>query len=131
MDRHQLPRARSLPNHPDIAYEFIKTLKDCGYRWVLVQEHTVDRPETGTGPDRKHLPHRLVCRNSRGEEATIVTLIKTQGSDTKLVARMQPYYEAKELSPWEFAEERGPTVDWNSSWAHGSRALAVLRWSWL
>ena len=27
--------------------------------------------------------------------------------------------------------ERGQTVDWNSSWAHGSRALAVLRWSWL
>ena len=24
--------------------------------------------------------------------------------------------------------ERGQTVDWNSSWAHGSRALAVLRW---
>ena len=23
------------------------------------------------------------------------------------------------------------TVDWNSSWAHGSRALAALRWSWL
>src|ERR1039457_177730 len=23
------------------------------------------------------------------------------------------------------------TADWNSSWAHGSRALAVLRWSWL
>src|ERR1017187_7260346 len=23
------------------------------------------------------------------------------------------------------------TVDWNSSWAQGSRALAVLRWSWL
>ncbi len=27
--------------------------------------------------------------------------------------------------------EQGSTVDWNSSWAHGSRALAVLRWSWL
>jgi len=27
--------------------------------------------------------------------------------------------------------ERGQTADWNSSWAHGSRALAVLRWSWL
>ena len=22
------------------------------------------------------------------------------------------------------------TVDWNTNWAHGSRALAVLRWSW-
>src|ERR1039458_3949519 len=26
---------------------------------------------------------------------------------------------------------RCQTVDWNLSWAHGSRALAVLRWSWL
>jgi len=26
-------------------------------------------------------------------------LIKTQGSDTKLVGQMQPYYEAKTLSP--------------------------------
>ena len=26
---------------------------------------------------------------------------------------------------------RGQTVDWNSSWAHDSRAFAVLRWSWL
>jgi hypothetical protein len=25
----------------------------------------------------------------------------------------------------------GQTADWNSSWAHGSRALAILRWSWL
>ena len=104
------PAEMALPNHPDTAYEFVKTLKDCGYRWVLVQEHTVERPETGTGPERKHLPHRLVCRNSRGEEATIVALIKTQGSDTKLVAQMQPYYEAKGLSPWELAGKRVPPL---------------------
>ena len=29
------------------SYEFVKTLKDCGYQWVLVQEHTAERPETG------------------------------------------------------------------------------------
>ena len=89
------------------AYEFVKTLRDCGYQWVLVQEHTVERPETGTGPERKHLPHRLVCRNSRGEEATIIAVVKTQGSDTKLVAQMQPYYEAKGLSRWELAGKAG------------------------
>jgi hypothetical protein len=104
------PAEMALPNHPDTAYEFVKTLKDCGYRWVLVQEHTVERPETGAGPERKHLPHRLVCRNSRGEEATIVALIKTQGSDTKLVAQMQPYYEAKGLSRWELAGKRVPPL---------------------
>jgi len=104
------PAEMALPNHPDTAYEFVNTLKDCGYRWVLVQEHTVERPETGTGPERKHLPHRLVCRNSRGEEATIIALIKTQGSDTKLVAQMQPYYEAKGLSHWELAGKRVPPL---------------------
>src|ERR1035438_4637192 len=30
-------------------------------------------------------------------------LVKTQGSDTKLVAQMQPYYEARGLSHWDLA----------------------------
>jgi hypothetical protein len=88
----------ALPNHPDVAYEFVKTLRDCGYEWVLVQEHTVERPDSGHGPEQRHLPHRLVCRNSRGESAEIIAIIKTQGSDTKLVAQMQPWYEARGLS---------------------------------
>ncbi len=94
------PSEMALPNHPDVAYEFIKTLKDCGFTWLLVQEHTVEQPATGAGPERKHIPHRLVCRNSHGESESIVALIKTQGSDTKLVGQMQPYYEAKGLSRW-------------------------------
>ena len=36
------PSEMALPNHPDVAYEFVRTLRDCGYRWVLVQEHTVE-----------------------------------------------------------------------------------------
>jgi hypothetical protein len=104
------PSEMALPNHPDTAYEFVKTLKDCGYQWVLVQEHTVERPENGHGPERKHLPHRLVCRNSRGEEAVIIAILKTQGSDTKLVAQMQPYYEAKGLSRWELAGKQAPPI---------------------
>jgi hypothetical protein len=44
------------------------------------------------------LPHRLVARNSKGETLSITALIKTQGSDTKLVAQMQPFYEAKTLA---------------------------------
>ena len=90
----------ALPNHPDVAYEFVRTLLDCGYRWVLVQEHSVEQPD-GKEPERKHLPHCRVCRNSRGETSTILAIIKTQGSDTKLVGQMQPYYEAKGLSRWE------------------------------
>jgi hypothetical protein len=104
------PSEMALPNHPDTAYEFVKTLKVCGYQWVLVQEHSVERPENGQGPERKHVPHRFVCRNSRGEEATIIAILKTQGSDTKLVAQMQPYYEAKGLSRWDLAGKQVPPI---------------------
>jgi hypothetical protein len=103
------PAEMALPNHPDIAYEFVRTLRDCGYRWVLVQEHTIEQPD-GQVPERKHLPHRLVCRNSAGETADIVAVIKTQGSDTKLVAQMQPYYEAKGLSRVQFAGRSVPPL---------------------
>ncbi|MEO8417840.1 MAG: glycosyl hydrolase family 57 [Methylophilaceae bacterium] len=92
------PSEMALPNHPDVAYEFVRTLKDCGYDWVLVQEHTVENPENGQNPRQPHLPHRLVCTNSKGESASIIAIVKTQGSDTKLVAQMQPYYEARSLS---------------------------------
>lgn len=91
------PPEMALPNHPDTLFEYVKALKECGYRWLLVQEHSV---ETASGQNLgyKHVPHRLVARNSRGETLAITALIKTQGSDTKLVAQMQPYYEAKTLS---------------------------------
>jgi hypothetical protein len=91
------PSEMALPNHPDVAYAFVKTLRDAGYEWILVQEHTVELAENGWGLQNKHVPHRLVCRSSTGDEASIVALVKTQGSDTKLVAQMQPYYEAKSL----------------------------------
>lgn len=104
------PAEMALPNHPDVAYEFVRTLKDCGFRWVLVQEHSVERVEDG-GPMRTpHVPHRLVARNSQGETAVITALIKTQGSDTKLVAQMQPYYEAKGLSRLTVAGKQVPAL---------------------
>ena len=95
------PSEMALPNHPDVAYEFVKTLRDCGFVWVLVQEHTVEQPATGAGPERMHIPHRLVCRNSQGDSASIIALVKTRGSDTKLVGQMQPYYEATALGRWQ------------------------------
>jgi hypothetical protein len=104
------PSEMALPNHPETAYEFVKTLKDCGYQWVLVQEHTVERVENGQGLERKHVPHRLVCRNSQGKEASIIAIIKTQGSDTKLVAQMQPAYEARGLSRWDLAGKQVPPL---------------------
>jgi hypothetical protein len=104
------PSEMALPNHPDVAYAFVKTLKDCGFQWVLVQEHTIEQPASGHGPERKHLPHRLVCRNSTGESEEIICLIKTQGSDTKLVAQMQPFYEAKALDRWMLAGKSVPPL---------------------
>ena len=104
------PSEMALPNHPDVAYAFVKTLRECGFTWVLVQEHTVEQPANGHGPEQKHLPHRLVCTSSDGETAEIVALVKTQGSDTKLVAQMQPYYEAKSLSRWQLAGKSVPPL---------------------
>ena len=91
------PSEMALPNHPDHAYEFVRTLRDSGYEWVLVQEHSVELAGTGGRPSRVHVPHRLVCNSSRGESASIIAIIKTQGSDSKLVGQMQPYYEARGL----------------------------------
>jgi hypothetical protein len=48
------PAEMALPNHPDVAYEFVKTLNDCGYQWLLVQEHTVELPD-GRPLQRPHL----------------------------------------------------------------------------
>jgi len=104
------PPEMALPNHPDVFYEFVRTLKDNGYRWVLVQEHSVEQVADGAGIRRPHIPHRLVARNSQGKTLTITAIIKTQGSDTKLVAQMQPYYEAKGLSRVEIGGKSIPSL---------------------
>jgi hypothetical protein len=99
----------ALPNHPDVAYEFVKTLIDCGFQWLLVQEHTVELPD-GRPLERVHLPHRLVCASSRGDRAEIVAVVKTQGSDSKLVGQLQPYYQAKALSHMQLAGRSVPPL---------------------
>lgn len=104
------PSEMALPNHPDLAYEFVKTLVDCGFQWVLIQEHTVQQIEDARHPQRPHIPHRLVCTNSRGETASIIAIIKTQGSDTKLVAQMQPWYEAQSLQRVDLAGRSVPPL---------------------
>jgi len=77
---------------------------------VLVQEHTVEHPEDGWSPRRPHLPHRLVVTNSTGETASIIAIVKTQGSDTKLVAQMQPAYEARSLGRTDLAGRQVPPL---------------------
>ncbi|MEO1134967.1 MAG: glycosyl hydrolase family 57, partial [Cyanobacteria bacterium J06639_1] len=56
---------------------------------------------SGIWHEHKYVPNTLMARNSRGETVTITALIKTQGSDTKLVAQMQPYHEALGRGPQE------------------------------
>jgi hypothetical protein len=89
------PPEMHLPNHPDTLFAFVSALRECGYRWLLVQEHSVEnRNGSPLSRDQTHMPNRLVARNSNGDTVSITALIKTQGSDTKLVGQMQPCYEA-------------------------------------
>ncbi len=104
------PPEMALPNHPDVAYAFVKTLLDCGYEWVLVQEHTVEQQGNGQSLQQKHLPQRLVCTNSQGQSVSITAIIKTQGSDTKLVGQMQPWYEAQGLSRMDLGGRQVPPL---------------------
>jgi Glycosyl hydrolase family 57. len=88
----------ALPNHPDTLFALVRALLDCGYRWLLVQEHSVEnRDGSALNPHQAFIPNRLVARSSSGELASITALIKTQGSDTKLVGQMQPYHQALTL----------------------------------
>jgi hypothetical protein len=77
---------------------------------VLVQEHTVERVADGGSLRDKHVPHRLVVRSSAGETASIIAIVKTQGSDTKLIGQMQPYYEAKGAGMAELGGRRVPRL---------------------
>ncbi len=105
------PPEMHLPNHPDTLYEYIKALKDCGYQWLLVQEHSVERLDgSGLRHEDKYLPNRLVARNSHGDTVSMTALIKTQGSDTKLVAQMQPYFEAKGWGQQRVGERSIPSL---------------------
>jgi len=93
------PPEMHLPNHPDTLYEYIKSLKQCGYRWLLVQEDSIERLDgKSLEYSDKFIPNLLQSYNSQGEVISIPILIKTQGSDTKLVAQNQPYHQAKGIS---------------------------------
>ena len=105
------PPEMHLPNHPDTLFEFVSALKQCGYRWVLVQEHSVESMDGEVLDDtRKHIPNQLVARNSSGDMVSITALIKTQGSDTKLVGQMQPCYEAMGLQRQQRGEHTIPPL---------------------
>ena len=72
-----------------------RRLRNADIAGLMVQEHSVETP-SGQALGYKHVPHRLVARNSKGETLALTALIKTQGSDTKLVAQMQPYLRGED-----------------------------------
>jgi hypothetical protein len=90
------PPEMHLPIHPDVCFEYVRALRSCGYLWLLVQEDTIEQLD-GTKIGDPHLPKTLVARSSDGRTETITALVKTQGSDTKLVGQMQPFAEARSL----------------------------------
>jgi hypothetical protein len=92
-----------------VVAEHPAALNQCGYQWLLVQEHTVELLD-GRPLERPHLPHRLVCTSSGGDTAEIVAVVKTQGSDSKLVGQLQSYYEARGLSRVELAGRSVPPL---------------------
>ena len=52
----------------------------------------------------------LKAQASNGDSISILSLIKTQGSDTKLVGQMQPYYEALGLYKQNVGQQNIPTL---------------------
>ncbi len=105
------PPEMHLPNHPDTLYEFIKALKECGYQWLLVQEHSVENLNgSPLNHEQKYIPNQLIAKNSLGEVINMIALIKTQGSDTKLVGQMQPFYEAQGLDRQQIANKAIPSL---------------------
>ncbi|MEB3256224.1 MAG: glycosyl hydrolase family 57 [Synechococcaceae cyanobacterium] len=100
-----------LPNHPDSLFALVHALREAGYRWLLVQEHSVENPDgSPLRPEQTCLPQRLVARNSHGASASITALIKTQGSDTKLVGQMQPCAAALGLGRQSLAGRSVPAI---------------------
>ena len=100
-----------LPNHPDVLYKLIKALKESGYRWVMVQEHSVENLDGSSLTDeQKYIPNMLRAKGSNGDTIYIISLIKTQGSDSKLIGQMQPYYEALRLSKQNLVNQNIPTL---------------------
>jgi hypothetical protein len=51
-----------------------------------------------------------VCRSAAGATASIVAIVKTQGSDSKLVGQMQPWYEARGLARAELGGRAVPPL---------------------
>ncbi len=99
------------PNHPEALYQLIKAINKCGYRWLMVQEDSVQNLDgSRLRHNQKYMPNLLQAQNKNGENVSIIALIKTQGSDTKPVGQMQPYYEALELKRQQIGLVNVPSI---------------------
>jgi hypothetical protein len=105
------PPEMAIPNDPDRLHAFVVALRHCGFRWLLLQEHSVVNPD-GRPLSRAQtlVPNRLVARDRGGATVAITALIKTQGSDTKLVGQMQPCAEALGLDRTPLAGRSVPSL---------------------
>ena len=100
-----------LPNHPDALFELIHALRNAGYNWILIQEDSVEQLDgRPLSHGQKYLPNQLISQNSQGRQIRMTALIKTQGSDTKLVGQMQPYYEAIGLHRQRLGDIEAPSM---------------------
>jgi hypothetical protein len=85
-----------LPTHPDVLYEFVSTLLNCGYRWMLVAESSLETL-AGEPLPTVQVPHRLIARNSQGAIASIPVFIRPSSQTPVDVARMTAYAQAKAM----------------------------------
>nr|CRH04443.1 GH13 : 1,4-alpha-glucan branching enzyme (modular protein) [Candidatus Magnetococcus massalia] len=104
------PANLSLPNHPDHAYAVISTLRECGYQWIVLPEEAVADPSSGEHPRSVHLPHRLVARNSAGDEVEILTMLISPGNRHLQVGQLQPYYESLQLGRKQLGDKQVPPM---------------------
>ena len=89
----------------------IIALKECGYQWIMVQEDSVERTDgSPLTNEQKYVPNQLIVRNAAGESASLIALVKTQGSDTKLVGQMQPCYQALSMGPQNLQDRSVPSL---------------------
>jgi hypothetical protein len=112
-----------LPNDPDALHSLLTTLKQQGYRWLLVRADQICQPD-GKAIANPHLPHRLIVENRAGEQASMTVLAQSEAASPSGVARMEPYAQAMQLQPEKTAMGAMPPVV--TQWADGEQTHAMM-----
>jgi hypothetical protein len=117
-----LPDLR-LPADPDALYSLLLTLKQQGYRWLLVRADQICQPD-GSAIAHPHLPHQLTVANHAGESASITVLVQSKAATPDGLARMEPYAQATALQPESTAMGAMPPIV--MQWADGENTHAMM-----